>query len=293
MKRRILSFLIVFSFLSFSFGQETEKQEKKKDKPVYSPWSSGIIVDQQTSFIPDVKTFESVIQHRFGSIQSSISDLYGIYSPGANLRLGFNYVIFKNVQIGYGLAKGKMYNDFNLKWTVFEQTRKNKMPVSVTLYGNVAISGDADKVYGSDYEFGNRLSSFSQLIIGRKFSDAFSVQTAISFSHYNWVGTEIDHDIIAWHIGGRLKFSPQSSLIFNFDLPLKVEIISEQREFLDTHPKSNLSIGYEVSTGTHVFQFFIATSKGIVPQDIVSKNQKDWTDGEFHFGFLINRLWGF
>ena len=282
--------MLIF-FLSSAFCQE-EAEQKKKDKPVREPWSSGILIDQQTSFIPDVKTFESVIQHRFGSIDK-ISDLYGIYSPGANLRLGFNYVIFKNLQIGYGLTKGNMYNDFNIKWTVFEQTRKNKMPISITLYGNTALSGNADDYFGLDYKFENRVSAFSQLIIGRKFCEAFSFQTAVSFSHYNWVREGMDHDIIAWHAGARIKFSPQSSILINYDLPLKVEIISEQREFTN-HPKANLSIGYEVSTGTHSFQFFVATANGIIPQNIAAKNQIDWKEkGGLHFGFMMNRLWGF
>jgi len=291
MKKTILSVLIIFALLSSAFCQE-EAEQKEKDKPVRTPWSSGILIDQQTSVIPEVRTFESVIQHRFGSIQSDFSDLFGIYSPGANLRMGFNYVILKNVQIGYGLTKGQMYNDFNLKWTVFEQTRKNAIPVSVTLFGNVAISGNPDNAYATDYSFENRLSSFAQLIIGRKVSDAISLQTGASFTHYNWVDTGIDHDYLAWHIGGKLTFSPQSAIIFTFDLPLEVKIISEQREFLN-HPKANLSIGYEVSTGTHAFQFFISTSTGIVPQDIVAYNQNDWMNGGFAFGFTMNRLWGF
>lgn len=291
MKKIILSTLIIFLFTAVAFCQE-EATQKEKDKPVREPWSSGMLIDQQTSFVPTVKTFESVIQHRFGSIQSDFSDLFGIYSPGANLRLGFNYVIFKNVQIGYGLTKANMYNDFNLKWTLFEQTRENKVPVSVTLYGNFAISGNADDAYGLNYEFGNRLSTFSQLIIGRKVSEAISLQTAVSFSHYNWVPEGVDHDIIALHFAGRYKFSPQSSLVVTYDLPLEVEIISEQREFIN-HPKSNLSVGYEVSTGTHAFQFFIATASGLIPQDITSRNYNDWKNGGFSFGFLINRIWGF
>ncbi|MBN1650300.1 MAG: hypothetical protein JW857_03160 [Bacteroidales bacterium] len=290
MKKTIFSLLIIFTFLSSAFCQDTT-EEKKKDKPVRDFWSSGMLIDQQTSFVPEVKTFESVIQHRFGAIDN-ISDVYGIFSPGANLRMAFNYVIVKNVQIGYGLTKGNMYSDFNLKWAVLNQTRENKIPVSVTLYGNFAISGNADEAYGLEYEFGNRLSAFSQLIIGRKVSDALSVQTAVSFTHYNWVETGKDHDFLAWHFGGRLKFSPQSSLIFNFDLPLQVELISEQREFTN-HPKSNLSIGYEVSTGTHAFQFFVATAPGLIGQDIIANNYNDWTDKGLTFGFLINRFWAF
>ena len=130
------------------------------------------------------------------------------------------------------------------------------------------------------------------IILGRKISDAISIQTALSFTHYNSVGSLIDHDIIAWHFGGRFKVSPQSAVVFNYDVPLKIKSISEQQEFID-YPKANLSIGFEVSTSTHAFQFFIATSTGIVPQDIVMYNQNDWKDGDFALGFVITRLWNF
>lgn len=288
MKKILFSILLLLSFTSNAFCQD----EEEKDKPVYSPWGSGILIDQQTSVIPSVHSFESIIQHRFGSIQSSMADLYGIYSPGANLRLGFNYVLFKNVQIGYGLTKENMYSDFNLKWTVFEQTRKNTVPVSVTLYGNMAISGNPDKDYGLNYAFIHRYSYFSQLIVGRKISEALSIQTAISFTHYNSVAADMDHDKIAWHFGGKLKFSPQSSFIFTYDLPLQIDVLSEHREFINP-PKANLSFGYEVCTGTHDFQIFLATANGIVPQDIVLYNQSDWQLGGFSVGFVMTRLWGF
>jgi len=292
MKRKIFSFLIIFFCLSVSYGQEAEKKEKTEDKPVRYVWNSGTLIDQQTSYIPSVNTFESVIQHRFGSMHSNMSDLFGIYSPGANLRMGFNFVIHKNIQIGYGLTKENMYNDFNVKWGIFKQTRKNKIPISVTFFGNMAISGNPDKVYGLDYAFGNRFSYFSQIILGRKISDAISIQTAFSFTHFNSVGSLMDHDKVAWHLGGRYNFSPQSSFVFNYDLPLKITSISEQREFMD-HPKANLSIGYEVSTSTHAFQIFIATSTGIVPQDIVMYNQNDLQNRDFSIGFVITRLWNF
>lgn len=291
MKRKIFSFLIIFTFLSASFGQEAEKQEDKKDTPVYLPWNSGTLIDQQTSYIPDVKTFESLIQHRFGSIQSSMSDLYGIYSPGANLRMGFNYVILKNVQIGYGLTKVRMYNDFNIKWTVFEQTVKNKIPVSITLFGNATINGKADDSFGLNYAFGNRASYFSQLIIGRKISDVFSVQAGVSFTHFNFATVGMDHDVVALHFGGKFQFSPQSSIIINYDHPLEIQSISGQR--VVPSYTSNLSFGLEVSTGTHSFQVFLTAATGILPQHIVMYNKNDWTDGSFAVGFVMTRLWGF
>ncbi len=82
------------------------------------------MIDAQTSVINDVKTLEFTIQHKFGTVENGISDLYGIYSAGANVRLGLNYVPVKNFQIGAGITKTGMNTDINAKWTIFEQTSK-------------------------------------------------------------------------------------------------------------------------------------------------------------------------
>lgn len=299
--------LICFGFSSLAQEATEEQPAKEKDKPVRRPWESGYLIDAQTSFIPEKRTLNYVIQHKFGTVANGISDLYGIYAAGANIRLGIEYVPVKNVQIGYGLTKKNMYNDFNAKWTVLEQTRQNAVPVSVTLFGLMAIDGrskdffETKKYYHSssenpltlyDFRSSQRFSYFSQLIIGRKFNEALSLQAGVSFSHFNSVDATADHDKIGAHFAGRYKFSPQSSFIFNYDVPLKIKDISEQREWVN-HPKPNLAAGWEISTTTHQFQIYVSSSSSIVPQDMMLYNQLDWKDKGLAVGFVITRLWSF
>ena len=131
------------------------------------------------------------------------------------------------------------------------------MPISVMLYGNIGIDGRAVSAFESGmvreaysgplyhFRFNDRLSYFSQLVVARKFTDWFSLQAAVSFTHYNAVGTLYDHDKVGVHASGRIKVSPQGSIIFNYDQPLKIKDISEQREWTNA-PKPNLAFGYEV-----------------------------------------------
>jgi hypothetical protein len=290
MTQKIIFILVLLSFGVVGLAQENEPVPK--DKPVRDPWASGYLIDNQTTMIPAVNTLEYVIQHRFGDMSNGINDLFGIYAPGANVRIGFNYVILKNVQIGYGLTKKNMYSDFNLKWTILEQTRRNTIPVSLGLYGNFAIDSREKATFGKNYEFTNRLSYFSQLIVGRKFGNWLSIQSALSFSHYNAVEPALEHDKIGLHFSGRAKFSPTMSFIFNYDIPLKIKGISEHLTFTD-HPKPNLAAGLEIATSTHAFQIFVGSSTGLLPQDIIMYNQADWTAGKMSFGFVITRLWNF
>jgi hypothetical protein len=136
------------------------------------------------------------------------------------------------------------------------------------------------------------LSYFSQLVVARKFNDWLSLQAGVSFTHYNAVGILYDHDKVGVHASGRIKVSPQGSIIFNYDNPLKIKDISEQREWTN-HPKPSVAFGYEVSTGTHAFQVFMASTTSLLPQDNMMWNQNEMDKTGFAIGFVITRLWGF
>ena len=314
MKKNIL-FIVLLSFISvFSFAQEeaTDSTEvTEKDYPVNATFESGILIDAQTVVIPEVKTLEMLIQHKFGTIDNGISDLFGIYGS-ANIRLEMNYVPVKNFRIGAGITKKFMTTDLNAKWSILQQTRKNTIPVSVALYGNVAIDGrnisdfadsvSTDSPVGTIKEFGfaDRLSYFSQVIVARKFNEWLSLQAGLSFSHYNLtryqaVGRGYDHDKVGVHFNGRIKVSPQGSVIFNYDMPLKIKDISEQNEWNDNFPasKPSLAVGYEVSTGTHAFQVFMSSTTSLIPQETMLWNQNEMDETGFAIGFVITRLWAF
>jgi len=213
------------------------------------------------------------------------------------------------MQLGAGITKKGMMGeksiiDLNAKWAVLTQTRKNSIPVSVTLYGNIGVDGvDASAYDGvkirmssdkSTVSFlpADRVSYFSQLMVARKFNDWLSLQAGVSFTHYNMVKSIYDHDKVGVHFNGRVKVSPQGSLIFTYDHPLKIKEISEQWEWTN-HPKPALCFGYEVSTGTHAFQLYMGSTSSLLPQDNIMWNQSEIDKSGLTIGFTITRLWGF
>jgi len=289
MKKIILVFLICFQVIQL-LAQE-EVVEKAVDKPVRSPFESAYLIDNQTTYIPYKNTLEFVIQHKFGTVEKGISDLFGIYAPGANVRLGFNFVVHKNVQVGWGITKSNMSNDFNAKWTIVEQTRKNTVPVAVTLYGVAGINGEPNDYFGKDYNFMGRFSFFAQAIVSRKFNDWLTLQAGGSFSHFNMVDrTKSDFDKVAVHFNGRMKFSQRMSFIFNYDQPLPLLVLTNKKG-VNSNP--NIAAGIEISTSTHAFQIYAGQYSGILPQDIMVKNYNDLALKNFAIGFTITRLWSF
>jgi len=304
---------LILSLLPFTYqlvqGQTDStatEPEVVENKPVRFVWESGYLIDQQTSQIAPVNTLESVIQHKFGTVNNGIQDLYGIMAPGANVRIGIDYVIRKDLQIGYGLQKKNMYSDFNAKWTPLKQMNSG-MPISLSVYGNMAIDGrekadwEAEQYYHSsddsaytkhDFRMSNRFSYFAQLMVARKFNDMITLQGGVSFSHFNTVPWHQDHDKVGLHAGGRIKISPQGSFIFNADFPLQIKGMSEQEDYT-VGPEPILSFGFEISTSTHAFQIYIGNNESLLPQDMMLNNPYKLDLENFRIGFTITRLWGF
>ncbi|MEZ5106309.1 MAG: DUF5777 family beta-barrel protein [Draconibacterium sp.] len=298
MKKHIL-FLILFGVVVGNlFAQE-------ESSPV-SAFESNYIVDDQTTMVYDKKTLGFAIQHKFGTIDNGISDLFGIYGAGRNIRLGLEYVPVKNLQIGVGITKEKMYTDISAKYRILQQTSDNKIPVSVAIYGDLAIDGRSfdDSYFETgetnhpgegdtkfDMTFTDRWSYFSQLLVSRKFGEVLAIQGGISFSHYNMVKSTADHDLVGLHGLAKVKISPQSSLTFNYNAPLKIQSLSEQTEVPDYTPY--LALGWQIFTYTHAFQIYLSNAPGMLPMDNMMYTSAKFDKKGIAIGFTITRLWMF
>jgi len=288
MKKLIFSFILT-SLAVTMFAQDEE--QPTKDKPVSGGIECGYLIDDQTTYIAPEKTLEMVIQHKFGTFENGKKDIWGIYAPAANVRLSLDYVPYKNVQVGYGLTRTNLSHDINAKWTIFQQTKKNTIPVGVALFGDVAIDARPDEVFGKDYSFNGRLSYFGEVIISRKINDRIALNVGGSFSHFNMVDTAtMDYDRIGIHVNGRVQVTSTGAIIFNYDQPLNALKLTGHED-IDLHP--NLAFGYEINTGAHIFNIYMSHTTNLLNQDIMVTNQRDFKFKQFVIGFTITRLWGF
>jgi hypothetical protein len=262
-----------------------------KKKPVKNTFEGNYLIDNQSVIVPIKGTFEFDFQHRFGLINNGIKDMYGLYS-GATIRLGFSYVPIKNLQIGFGSISDPMQVDFNVKYSIFRQTKDNSMPISVTWFSNAVIDTRSKDNFVNS---GDRFSYFHQLIIARKISDKLSIQVAPNISHYNnlpgYFATDgsikptMKNDHVAISFSGRYKVSSSMGIIVNYDQPLT------QHPMNNPHP--NISFGLDIVTSAHSFQVFLGNYGSIVPQRNNYFNQNDYSKGQYLIGFNISRLWNF
>lgn len=297
--KKIILFLLLTGFV-FSY---TIAQEESESYPV-TTFESNYLVNDQTTVVFDKKTLGFEIQHKFGTLENGKSDLWGIYGAGTNIRLALEYVPVKNLQIGAGITKEKMYTDVNAKYSILQQTSDNKMPISLAVYGVLAIDGRDESAFETgqvvdtkgetmpmDIVFTDRWSYFSQVMVSRKFTEWLSVQGGASFTHYNMVGWDENHDLFGVHALGRIKISPQSSLTVNYNQPLEIESISEQKEMPDYTP--NIALGWQISTFTHAFQIYVSNASSMIPQESMMFNSAKFDKNGIAIGFTITRIWAF
>ena len=277
MKNLLLILLFILP-ASLIFAQD---QEADTDLPVDAPFEAAVLIDNQTVVGPYKGGLEFQIYHRFGTVKNGITDIFGIYAP-SNIRLGLNYGITEKLMIGGGSTKDYKLQDLQLKYAILQQTQSGKIPVSVSFYGNTVIDARAEDAFGpaNTYLEIHRLSYFSQLIVAHKFNDKFSLQVAPGFIYYNAVDEGYKNANFSIHAGGRAKIIGSNSLIFEYDQLLTKQDIPVQ-------PKPNLSLGYEIGTGTHAFQVFIANYSGIISQRNLMFNTNNFNKGEFLLGFNI------
>jgi hypothetical protein len=266
----------------------------KKKPLVKNTFEGNYIIDNQSVMVPVKTTFEFDIQHRFGTTNNGISDLFGLFA-GATMRLGFSYVPIKNLQVGFGATNERMQVDWNIKYALLQQTKDNSMPVSVTYFGNAVMDTrkkDNTTLFVSNSD---RFSYFNQIMIARKINEKLSIQVSPSFSHFNNLEGYLDesgkimpkmkNDHLAISFSGRYKISSKTAVIVNYDQPLT------QHPMDNPHP--NISFGLEMSTSGHNFQVFAGNYGNVLPQNNHLFNQNDYTQGQFLIGFNIIRLWNF
>ena len=146
--------------------EDDKKEEKVKEKLERSAFDSSTLIDTQTNTVLSKNSLEVYMAHRFGFIDGGRNDLAGFWAP-SNIRIGLSFAPHERVTLGFATVKFDRLQDFNWKVAILRQTRSNKMPVSVSYYGNFVV--DARNKENFKYT-DDRFSFFNQLIIAKRFS---------------------------------------------------------------------------------------------------------------------------
>ena len=115
------------------------KEPKKKDFVINAFKSSRVINGHSMEFIGK-GVLDTRILHRFGLINSGVNNLFGL--DQANMRIGFDYGVYKDLTLGIGRSNvGKEWDGF-IKYRILHQSKGGKFnsPVSVILITGMTYS---------------------------------------------------------------------------------------------------------------------------------------------------------
>jgi len=290
MKRLITTSCLAILLLLFNspvFAQDEDllkllgDEKPKKERIKYAFKSSRVINGHSMEFL-NPGTMDFRILHRFGQLDQGYKNFFGL--DQASMRMGFGFSIRQNLMAGIGRSTFKKEVDAYIKYAPMRQsTGPWSSPVTVALVSGMTIDGLpwADPARKNYYT--SRLAYYFQAIIGRKFSENFTLQVAPTMVHKNLVQAESDpNDIYAVGVGGRIKLSKR--IAFTWDYTHVVVGMPDSGYY---HP---LSVGFDIETGGHVFQLHFSNSTGMNERAFITETTGQWGKGEVRFGFNLSRV---
>lgn len=272
---------------------EIESNEKKKE------YITGAFKSTRVINLPSLEkkapgALEFRIAHRFGALNDGAYQIFGL--DQATMRLSLEYGINRFLMAGFGRSTYEKTFDFYAKATILQQqTGVKNIPVSFLYYFNTAINGLKWQDPSRENYFSSRLSYVHQLIIGSKISESFSFQLSPTLIHKNLLPTTQDqngegffglNNSYAIGAAGRVKITKRTAVTAEYIYRIPPD---------DTQAPSyslfynSLSIGCDIETGGHVFQFHVSNSLPMFERGFITETSKSWSDGGIHLGFNITR----
>lgn len=261
---------------------ELSKQDSAQTIPVTATFKSTRVVNGQSVETMKKKHLDFRISHRFGKLNSGAYQFFGL--DDASMRMGFEYGLTDDLEIGVGRSTSQKVYDFFAKYKVLKQTTGvRNIPVSITLFGGTGVA-TVDK----EREFQDKLYYTAQVLIARKFGERLSLQLSPTYLYRTMPDVQGDEKVVlAVGIGGRFKLSKRVSLNGEYFYTAR------EKNTLTAPYHDSMSFGVDIETGGHVFQLHFTNSLGMIEKQFIGETTGTWGKGDIHYGFNISRTFSF
>lgn len=278
--------------------EETEPEAKKTPKPKYTraTFNSTRIINMQSVEAVSEGNLQFLISHHFSYLWNkdagggeNFAQMLGLNSGVAHTYLSFDYSPKRWLNVGLAAAGSSRFEGFAKIRLLRQQTGVRNIPVSVAFYSmvnvNAAKNPDISLVW-------NKYAYLNQLLIARKFSDKLSLQLMPTWIHFNIVpyGINNSNEVFSLGIGGKYKLNSKHNITFEYARQMNMyqNLITKNGSIISYRPDL-ASLGWEINTGGHLFQFYIGSTTDGSNIDQLARNNSNIKDGNFAFGFTINR----
>lgn len=245
---------------------------------------NGHSIENTAAGVLDVK-----ISHRFSPVRQGIYDMFGL--DGATIRIGADYGITDRLMVGFGRNSYEKLIDGFAKYKLLRQcTGEKNIPITLSYLIDAQIKTEKFSDDTRDNKFSSRLYYTHQLLIGRKFNDRLSLQLMPTLIHRNLtVSPDDKNDVFAIGAAGRVKLTKRVAINAEYYYVPDGQLFNDYA--------NSLSIGFDIETGGHVFQFHFTNSRDMTYKGFITETGEDWffKDGDkmlsgIRFGFNISRV---
>jgi hypothetical protein len=275
----LCTFLLIVRLQAQSLLTDIEDSMKVAEK-VTGAFKSTRVIHAHSIEMLHKNNLDLRIMHRFGFINSGVKQLYGL--DNASMRISFDYGLTDNTTIGFGRSTFRKELDFFLKARLLQQTKgTGAVPFSLIIAagGLVWTEESFEPVKPG---FSDRSSYYVQLVAGRKFSPAFSLQLSPILVHSSTpANAGDDKTIFAMGGGARLKVSKRMAITLDYHHPFG------RLSPINTDP---LSAGVDIETGGHVFQLQFSNATGMNERAYITQTTGNFFKGDIRFGFNLSRI---
>lgn len=284
MKNAILSVLVLFVFIS------AKAQDDLLSLVQQDPIKEYVAAGFKTNRVINLHSFENTaghvadfkINHRFGFLSSGIHELFGL--DQSSVRLALDYGITDTWQAGIARSSTDKVIDAYTKYKFLRQSKgPGSLPVSISLVAGLGVKTNPFQNQENGYIFAHRLKYHAQLIIGRKFSEQFSLQLVPGVVHRNLVETTSEKNDV-WNLGIAFRQKITKRIAINGEY---IYVLPDQLAD-DLH--HSVSIGFDIETGGHVFQLHFTNSTLSHEAGFITETTGNILNGDIHFGFNVSRV---
>ncbi len=291
MKKTVLFALGLCLISTASFAQKEKRYNKTPDFVTEAFSGTRVLTNHSIEMIPK-RELEFIVAHKFGDIAGDaggINNFFG-FDNLADVRIAFEYGVVDDFDIGFGRSKGIApvtgVLDGYAKYRILEQ-QKTGMPISLVFSSSLILpykGATNDSTSISSYpRFLNRFTFTNQLLIARKFSDRFTLQANVGYNHRNFVNFQDVNGLAFAGVAGRIRFTKTIGLLVEYN-----HVLNRPEEIADNYQNA-LSFGVELLTGGHSFILNFSNARGLNENIFIPYTTSNWLDGQFRFGFSINR----
>ena len=291
-----------------SFSLFDEPSAPVAEKVQYA-FKTTKVVNLQSLELIDPGVFDFKMSHRFGAMNGGAAafnseDAVNAFGfDVATIRFGGEYGVNENFMVGLGRynVKSEKGVDAYVKYRLMHQTSDNKKPLSILLLGAVdykntqydrtimGIAGPVTITWGIPGK--QRISYVGQVIVGKKVNDDFSwilsptvvvsgMSDRYDAASESFVSSGTAKTQFALGMGFRNKLSSRTSLNMEY-----IPILNGNGDFYNS-----FSVGFDVETGGHVFQFDFTNSVGMNESMFITRNTDRWGAAGVRLGFNLHRV---